>query len=485
MSQASASGEIVSEPEPGSDSSKSKVVSQRAMVAFAILFAMNLLDYIDRNILVSIQPQVKPALGLTNAQWGRLISIFLISYSIFSPLMGWLGDRYRRTWLLAFGVGLWSLATVGSGLARSYGQLALARSILGIGEATYGVIAPTILIDLFSKEQRSRLLSTFYLAMPLGSALGISLGAFIASNYTWNLAFFLVGIPGLFVAFLAFFLPEPIRGASEGVALDRLHAHEKAGATREDYVDLMVNSSYTYSVFGMAAYTFGIGGMLVWVPNYLFNTRQIPQARAATMLGLMTFAAAIVGMTLGGWVTDRLARRRPQALFLIPGLAMIASIPFVLLALFSTTEPMIYAMIFMAEALMFVNTGPCNAIIANVVQPNLRAAAYAISTFAIHFLGDIWSPWLIGKAADLFGDPQTMATPIGQLLEQIGAVPTQVAGQPPENIIAGLLFVVPSLLLSGLVLMAGARHLPREMALMHAKLKAAPRVSRKPEVPPL
>lgn len=445
-----------------------------AMTAFAVLFAMNLLDYVDRNILVAIQPQVRDELNINNEQWGRLMSIFLISYSVFSPLMGWLGDRYRRTWLLAFGVGLWSLATVGSGLARSYGHLALARSILGIGEATYGVIAPTILIDLFSRDKRSRVLSAFYLAIPLGSALGISLGAVIASRYNWHLAFYIVGAPGLIAAFTAFWLPDPVRGASEGVDVDRLKAHEKAGATREDYVDLMVNSSYTYSVFGMAAYTFGIGGMLVWVPSYLFNTRNFDQARAGSMLGVVTFAAAIVGTTLGGWVTDRLAKTRPQALFLIPGLGMIGSIPFVLAALFSTSEPTIYGMIFAAEALMFINTGPCNAIIANVVQPNLRAAAFAISTFAIHFLGDIWSPWLIGKAADLFGDPQTMATSYGQFLRSIGAVPTQVTGHPPENIVAGLLLVVPSLLLSGVVLIAGARHLPREMALMRAKLKAAP-----------
>jgi MFS family permease len=453
----------------------SKRASRTALIAFGILFAMNLLDYLDRNILVSIQPQVRDELRVTNEQWGRLMSIFLISYSVFSPLMGWLGDRYRRTWLLAFGVGLWSLATVGSGLARSYGHLALARSILGIGEATYGVIAPTILIDLFSREQRSRVLSAFYLAMPLGSALGISLGPVIATRYGWHTAFYIVGVPGLLAAFLAFWLPDPVRGASEGISDDRLRAHEKAGATREDYVDLMVNSSYTYSVFGMAAYTFAIGGMLVWVPNYLFSTRHFNQSRAGFLLGLVTFAAAIVGMTLGGWITDRLAKKRPQALFLVSGLAMIASIPFVLAALFSTSETLIFAMIFAAEALMFVNTGPCNAIVANVVQPNLRAAAFAITNFAIHFLGDIWSPTLIGKAADLFGDPQTMATPYGQFFKSIGAVPTQVTGHPPENYVAALLMVIPALLLSGIVLIAGARHLPREMALMQAKLKAAPR----------
>ena len=450
-------------------------VPRWAWVTFVILFAMNLLDYTDRNILTSLRDQIRDDIpGVTNEKWGLLATIFLVSYSVFSPVMGWLGDRYRRMWLLAAGVGVWSLATVGSGLARDYGHLVLARSILGVGEATYGVIAPTILLDLFSRETRSRLMSAFYLAMPLGAALGISLGPLIAHRSSWHYAFFIVGAPGLIAAFVVLFLPEPTRGASEEVDPDRLRQHETAGATMADYVDLMVNSSYTYSVFGMAAYTFAIGGMLIWIPNYLFSTRMIPQQEAGNALGLITFAAAIVGMMSGGWLADRMAKTRPGALFVVPGVAMILSIPFVILALIAKDKATIYAAIFAAETLMFVNTGPCTAIVANVVQPNLRAAAFAISTFAVHFLGDIWSPWLIGKAADFFGNADTMKTSFGQLLHRIGADPTQVEGQRPENLVAGLLFITPALLLSGIVLLAGARHLPREMALMRAKLKAAP-----------
>jgi MFS transporter, Spinster family, sphingosine-1-phosphate transporter len=446
-----------------------------AMTTFIALFAMNMLDYLDRNLLMSMQPQIKGELGITNFKWGMLTSIFLVSYSLFGPIMGWLGDRFRRTWLLSLGVGVWSLATVASGLARSYGQLAMARSVLGIGEATYGVIAPTILLDLFAREQRARLMSAFYLAMPIGSALGISLGSVIASKLSWHLAFFLVGAPGFAAALLVLALPEPVRGASEGVDTERLKAYERAGARREDYLGLMVNASYIYSVLGMAAYTFAIGGMLVWVPNYLFSTRGFDQVRAATILGVVTLGAAVLGMSAGGWIADRLAKSKPQALFLVPGVAMIGSIPFVLAALFTNFEPAIFAAIFLAEALMFVNTGPCNAIIANVVQPNLRAAAYSIAILAIHFLGDIWSPSLIGKASDLFGDPETMAGTFGRALSSIGAVPTQIAGRPPENIVAGLLMVVPALLISGIVLLVGARYLPREMELMQAKLKASPR----------
>ena len=137
---------------------------------------------------------------------------------------------------------------------------------------------------------------------------------------------------------------------------------------------------------------------------------------------------------------------------------------------------MIFGGVFLAEALMFVNTGPCNAVIANVVMPNMRASAYAAALFAVHFLGDIWSPTLIGWISDNFGTPDTMNTIFGRAFAAIGALPTaRPEGGPPENLTAGLLVVVPAVILSGVVLLAGARHLPGEMTLMLAKLKAVPR----------
>jgi hypothetical protein len=185
--------------------------------------------------------------------------------------------------------------------------------------------------------------------------------------------------------------------------------------------------------------------------------------------------AAIIGMTTGGWMADRWARSNPRGLFIVPGVAMLGSIPFIILALYAKSLPGIYAGIFLAEALMFVNTGPCNAVIANVVAPNMRAAAYATAIFAVHFLGDIWSPTLMGWVADTFGQKDAMGSVFGQALAAIGALPTSQPNRPPENLLAGMLVVVPAVAISGLVLLAGARHLPREMALMLAKLKASPK----------
>ena len=449
--------------------------SRWAMTTFAVLFAMNLLDYTDRWVLAAVLPQVQADLKFDNEQAGMLVFWFMLSYMAVSPFMGYLGDRTRRPWLLALGVAVWSIATVGSGLARSYHDLRLARGLLGIGEATYGVIAPTMLADLFSRQVRARVMSWFYLAMPLGGALGMSLGGYLATRYSWHVAFFVVAAPGLIAALAALFLPDPVRGQSEGVDAGRLKAHEQAGPSKEDYIDLMVNSSYTYSVLGMAFYTFAIGGLAYWLPKFLTVTKHIPLARATSMLGLITLGAAVLGMSAGGWLADRLARVNPRALFLLPGLALIASIPFTLLAIYGTTEPAIYAGVFLAEALMFINTGPCNAVIANVVMPNMRAVAFAVTLFAIHLLGDLWSPTLMGWVADTFGRRDSMESVFGRALAAIGAVPSTREGFPPENLTAGLLVVLPALLLSGIVLLAGSRHLPREMALMLAKLKASPK----------
>ncbi len=449
--------------------------SRWAKVTFVILFLMNLLDYTDRWVLSSVMTDVQRDFKLDNYYGGLLSTYFLISYSLISPVMGWLGDRTKRTWLLGIGVGVWSLATVGTGLAKHYNHLVLARSLLGIGEATYGVLAPTILMDLFPRDKRSRVMSAFYLAMPLGGALGMTLGAVIAKQWGWRYSFFIVGAPGLLAALTAWILPEPVRGLSEGVDTNRLKEHEKAGASQADYIDLMVNSSYTYSVFGMAMYTFAIGGLAVWLPKFLEFTRHVEKVKANTVLGGVTALAAIIGMSAGGWLADRLGKANPRYLFIVPGVAMLGSIPFILLGLFSTNITVIFIGIFFAELLMFINTGPCNAVIANVVAPNMRAAAYAVAIFAVHFLGDIWSPPLIGYFADLFGKPDTMLSSIGTVLKSVGAVPVQGdEGTAPQNMVAGLLIVVPAVLLSGVVLLAGARHLPREMALMLAKLKAAP-----------
>jgi predicted MFS family arabinose efflux permease len=369
---------------------------------------------------------------------------------------------------------------------------------LGIGEGTYGVLAPSILMDVFEKSKRARVLACFYLAMPVGYALGVKLGGFIAESApgwdlplipeyfrNWRLAFFVVGAPGLLAAIAALFLPEPIRGQSEGFDPEQLLLREKTRPTLADYRDLLVNSSYTYTLFGMAAFTFAFGGLAFWLPEYLERVRELPKHDVDNMVALTGFSAAIVGMAGGGWLADRLLTRFPGALFLVSGSSMLLAVPCIICGLFSTQPASIVVWLFLAQVLMFANTGPNNAVIANVVPPSIRATGYAVSSFFIHFLGDAWSPLIMGAVSDYFGQPSLMHTPFGDLLRTMRFAPVEIQGRP-TNLGAGMLVVVPAVLLGGVVLLAGMRHLPREMALMRARLAAElARLNRlQAEIPP-
>ncbi|WP_158633379.1 spinster family MFS transporter [Tautonia sociabilis] len=457
-----------------------------ALSSFAVLFVIHLLDYLDRWALTGVLPRIQRDLELTDFPAGSLNFFFLLTLSVVGPVVGWAGDRVRRTWLLAGGVGIWSIATVGTALVQNYPQLAAARLVLGIGEGTYGVLAPTLLADLFRREWRARAMSAFYMAMPIGYALGVFGSAWIARTSEavlvgtplevwagWRMAFLVVGLPGLIASVCLMFLPEPIRGGTEDVDPERARAAEKVRPTAADYQDLMVNSSYTYVVFGMASFTFAFGGFAFWLPSYLQRVKGFEEQTATLIVGGTGFLAAILGMGFGGWLADRLSRSNPRALFLVPGSAMLLSIPFVLIGLFGSSVPVVIGAVFLAEMLMFMNTGPCNAVISNVVTPNMRGVAYAVSIFFIHFLGDLWSPGLMGLVSDSLGHPEVMASWIGERLARLGITPVEQQDGSYRNLTAGMLVVVPAIALGGLVLLAGARHLPREMALMLAKLRAA------------
>ncbi|GIW89157.1 MAG: MFS transporter [Isosphaeraceae bacterium] len=432
---------------------------------------MSLLDFYDRWTLAGVLTLLQADLKLSDAEAGSLNSFFLIAYSVVAPLMGWLGDRVQRTRLLALGVAVWSMATVGTGLANNLFELRLARSILGIGEATYGVLAPSILTDLFPRTRRARMLSLFLLGMPLGYALGIKLGGWIAETFgDWRIAFFVAGTPGFVAALSALLLPEPIRGLSEGLDPEALRRHQAFRPSKQDYKDLMVNSSFTYTVFGLAAYTFAFGGLAFWLESFLVRVRGFDKGYAGTLVASTGFLAAILGMIGGGWLADRLQRRLPGALLLVSGSSMLLAVPCILAGLLATEPVAIGTWMFLAQFLLFANAGPSNAVIAAVVLPNMRATAYAINTFCIHFLGDVWSPLLMGAVSDYFGRLSVMQTPPGQLLARLGFVPVRFDGQW-RNLGAGMLVVVPAVLLGAIVLLAGVRHLPREMALMRARLQ--------------
>ena len=292
-------------------------------------------------LLAAVLPQISEELNLSETQAGWLSTVLLLGLAAASPPVGYLADRMRRPRLLAMGFAVWSVATVATGLARSYDQLQLARALVGVGGAIFAVVALTILMDLFPRSVRARALAVFFLAVPLGAALGLSVGAAFARVTAWQTAFLAVGAPGLLLALVALVLPDPVRGSSEGVDIQRLRLHERVGPSREDYVDLMVNSSYTYSVFGITFSSFALAGLVYWSPTFLTVAKGLTDAQADSPLGLTFLGAAILGTAAGGWLADWSTKSNPRALFVVPGLAMLAAIPFVLAAIYGRSVPWI------------------------------------------------------------------------------------------------------------------------------------------------
>jgi MFS transporter, Spinster family, sphingosine-1-phosphate transporter len=373
------------------------VPSPRA--ALSILTGLNFLNYVDRFIPAAVMPSIIAALHLKDSQAGSLSTLFILSYSLVSPVAGWLADRKPRFQLAALGVFIWSLATFGSGLAPTFLALAVARALTGVGEASYVVITPSLVSDYYAPARRGRALAIFYAAIPIGSALGYVLGGAINAHFGWRWAFFLAGAPGAALAFALLFLRDPARGALDiGGALDgaKPPSPPSSGA-------LLRIPSFLYNTAAQIIYTFVVGGLATWMPTYFVRVRHLPLASADLMFGGVLAGAGLVGTLIGGRLGDRLAARHPSGHFLLSGASLLSSVPFAVAAIVAPSPAIFWPAMFVALTLLFLNTGPLNAAMANVLPAQLRGWGFAMNTMAIHLLGDAASPTVIGFASDRMG----------------------------------------------------------------------------------
>jgi MFS transporter, Spinster family, sphingosine-1-phosphate transporter len=378
---------------------KSGLTRTAAAYGLGVMTLLNFVNYIDRYVLPAVAPRIQAELSLNDTEIGFLGSAFLFSYFLASPLFGWLGDRLSRTKLMAIGVATWSLATAGGGLARNLGQMLFARGAVGVGEASYAAISPALISDYYPPERRGRVFAIFYLAIPVGSAVGYLLGGAIESHFGWRQAFFAVGLPGLLLALLTLTAADPPRGINDEAAA----AEEPAGSYLHSLLLLARNRDYVMAVAGYAAYTFAVGGMSFWVPMYLNRERGMSLEEANYVLGAVTVVAGIGGTFLGGYIADVLARRIPRAHLWVSGVSMALAIPFAWVT-FTTRDTTTFTVaLLLAEFMVFLSTGPINVVIVTVVPVAIRATAMAVSIFVIHLLGDAASPLVIGAVSDRIG----------------------------------------------------------------------------------
>ncbi|PWU12221.1 MAG: MFS transporter [Verrucomicrobia bacterium] len=423
--------------------------------ALLLLLLINLFNYIDRYVLAAVVDPLKESLfghpGATGSssldalqEWcsthlgfkpelaliGMLSMAFMVIYMAGAPLFARLAERRSRWGLIAVGVGLWSLASGASGLAGTFWALLLTRCFVGIGEAAYGPVAPALISDFYPVKIRGRVLAWFYMAIPVGTALGFALGGAVAGSKigevgarllgihaeSWRWAFYMVVLPGLALAAACFFVRDPVQSRrsadipvrsnvdslpgtelSKNVAADK---NVRAPVRWGDYLVLLRTPSYVLCTLGMTAMTFAIGGIAFWMPYYLKH-RPGSAGQVEVIFGGIVCVAGLVATLLGGIAGDKLRARISGSYFLVSGIAMLVGFPF-MLAMLRAPFPLIWPLIFATCFCLFFNTGPTNTILANVSSPSLRAGAFALNIFITHAFGDVVSPVIIGLLSDRY-----------------------------------------------------------------------------------
>jgi len=362
-----------------------------ALATLILLIALNLLNYIDRYILPGELSLIQNDFHATREQMGALTTAMFIVYMLAAPLTGWLGDRYRRKPLIIAGAVLWSLATLSTAWVHSYWTLYIRHAVVGIGEASFGIFAPAVIADFYPEKDRNRILSIFYVAIPVGAALGYMAGGQMGTMWGWRAPFFICAIPGLIVALLyGCFGSEPVRGAQD---------HIKPTTDRATFAGLFRNPAFLTATFGLAMLTFAMGGISNWIPEFLHNPIGLTVARASQVAGASTVIDGILGTAIGGWIAQRWLRTDHRALYLLSFWSVTLTLPFGVLLFFGPARWAIPAL-FAAEFFLFLNTGPLNTAIVNSVSAPVRATAVSVNLFCIHFFGDTFSPQIIGRIAD-------------------------------------------------------------------------------------
>lgn len=386
----------------------------------ALLTGLNFLNYLDRFIVAAVLPRIQEAHHLSDLEGGLLATAFLLGYFVTAPAFGMLGDRMPRKWLIAFGVLVWSAATIASGLAPDLATLIAARAVVGVGEASYATLAPTIIDDLAPPDKKGKLMAIFFLAIPVGSALGYLTGGFVQQAWGWREAFYVGGVPGVALALLCLLIAEPQRKLAEAkLAMS-------AAAARLVRIPL-----YRRAVLGYCAHTAAIGAFSYWGPTFLVRrfaealgagAAGDPEGKAALAtanfwFGTVTVVAGAIGTIIGGRLADRALRGLPPVpagashLHVANRLAANAQLrvcaggvavafPFVVAAFFAPSATGFFALAGLAEIGLFVSAAPINVIMLRTAPGFLRASAMALGIFSIHLFGDLWSPSLLGFLLD-------------------------------------------------------------------------------------
>ena len=366
----------------------------------AILLLAYIFNFIDRQILSILQIPIKAELGLTDSQIGLMGGIaFALLYSGLGVPIAWLADRKDRVKIIAVSLGVWSAFTALCGMAQGFWQLFLSRMGVGVGEA--GGVAPAyaLISDSFPPERRARAMAIFSLGIPIGSALGVFFGGWLASSVNWRVAFIIVGLAGLLLVPLVFYgIKDPGRGRFDTAASEE---SPPAPPFMTVMRTLLAKPTFWFLSFGAGAGSILGYGLAFWLPAFLTRSRGLELMDISWFYGSIALFGGGAGVWLGGWFGDRLGRIGPAGYALIPAVCFLLAAPLYAFGIYTTSLTLAWFAIVLATALSLAWLGPVIAAVQHIVPPNMRATSSAAFLLINNLLGIGFGIWFIGKLSDL------------------------------------------------------------------------------------
>jgi MFS family permease len=421
--------------------------------ALAVLFAINTINFFDRQVFGAIAEPVRKEWALSDGAIGFIGTAFTLVYAAVGLPLGSLTDKSARKKILAAGVFVWSLLTAASGLAMTYWQLFVLRLGVGVGEATCAPASTSLIGDLYPADKRSKALSVFMLGLPVGIALSYAVSGSVAHAYGWRAAFYVAGVPGLFCTLAVLFIREPERGAAEAHAIG---TRKREGSP---YALVLKSPTMRWIIVSGALQTFNMYAIGQFLAPFMmrYHGQDIRTAGFTTMVvfGL----SGIPGLLLGGVIGDAVTKRWAHGRLSLGALSLLASVPLIFLALTREPGAAISFMLLMGAgvAVMNVYYATVYPAIQDVTEPSLRGTAMSIYFFAMYVLGAALGPLGTGLASDFFTTRAARAAGVVELTQKT-LEPFRAEG------LHSAMYIIPALgFLLTLVLLAGSRTITGDM----------------------
>jgi MFS family permease len=376
---------------------------------FTLLFLLYFFDYVDRMIVTSLFPYIQKEWGLTDAQSGLLVSVVYWSIVAFVFPVSILVDRWSRKKTIAIMALIWSLATALCAFIKSFPQLLMARSGIGIGEAGYAPAGTAMLSGLFPPEKRSRMMGLWNMSIPLGIAVGIAVGGFVAQRWGWRHAFGLVALPGAIAAILFFFVKD-----YKTVDLVKTAGSSDAGThkVRMSKMDIFREFIHTPSLIltnlGFIGCIFVNNAIIVWLPTYFHRVEGISMSEAGMKVGVI-MVLAIIGLPVGGWLADVWFKKNVGSRMLFPSLTIALNAVVIFAAFTLLAGKSQYVMLLLMGVLASMFAPAAIIVTQEVIHPGLRAISYSVCVVFQNLFGASMAPIVIGALSDAYGIKMAMS----------------------------------------------------------------------------